>query len=70
MKRSELQDLRARSLDDLRAEVEDARKQLMFGRFGAAVEGQGLGAKARLLRRHIARCQTIITQKQKAEVKA
>jgi ribosomal protein L29 len=70
MKRSDLQDLRAKSVDELKDEIDDCRKQLMDGRIAGVVEGKGLGMQAHNLRRHIARCLTLINDKEQAEVKA
>ncbi len=66
MKRDQLQALRAESIESLNAKITDSRDQIFKGRLAGAVQGQGIGMKARSLRRLIARCQTIINEKKAA----
>lgn len=66
MKKSEIQALRAQSIDELATAAQGLREELMRGRFAQATKGEGLGVRARSLRRAIARIETIITEKQKA----
>lgn len=63
MKRNDKQTLRSKSIEDLQSQVETMRAELLKGRLAGAVEGQGLGMRARKLRRDIARHLTYITQK-------
>lgn len=70
MKRTQLQELKQKPTADLLKDVEAARKELFQGRIARVVEGKGLGLRKRALRRQIARCLTIVGQRQKDEVKA
>lgn len=63
MKRTDMQELRALSVEDLREQANAKREQLFRGRLSQATEGAGLGMKARGLRRDIARIETLITEK-------
>ncbi len=62
MKRSAKTELRAKNVDDLRKQSLELREQLFKGRMTTAIEGKGLGGKARQLRRQIARIETFINQ--------
>ena len=66
MKTTEKQELRALSVEELRAQAAAKREELFKGRLSQATEGEGLGIKARNIRRDIARLETIITEKTKA----
>ena len=70
MKASEIKELREKDVADLETEITDARRQLLDGRVSGVVEGNGLGIQARTLRRHIARCKTIINEKTAEKAKA
>lgn len=70
MKASDKQALRALSIEDLQAQSQSKREELFRGRVSQSVEGQGLGGKARVLRRDIARIETLITQKRAAAAAA
>lgn len=70
MKLTEKQELRALPIADLRQQANEKREQLFRGRLSQAVEGQGLGMKARTIRRDIARIETVITEKRKQEGQA
>jgi len=63
MKKSELRELREKDVDELKEQLAADRKALFQGRFERASEGKKLGAEARRLRRNIARCLTMITEK-------
>lgn len=65
MKTTEKQELRALSVEELREQMQAKREQLFRGRLSQATEGQGLGVKARVIRRDIARLETLITEKLK-----
>jgi ribosomal protein L29 len=62
VKKSAKAELRAKSAEDLRKEATTLREQLFRGRMAAAVEGKGLGGKARQMRRQIARIETFLNQ--------
>ncbi|TVR49077.1 MAG: 50S ribosomal protein L29 [Planctomycetota bacterium] len=66
VKATEKQELRALSVDELREQAAAKREQLFRGRLSQAVEGQGLGMKGRVLRRDIARLETIIKEKSRS----
>ncbi len=70
MKRSAKTELRAKSVDDLRKQSLELREQLFKGRMTTAIEGKGLGGKARQLRRQIARIETFINQSGQAATAA
>ena len=70
MKKSEVQDLRDKSIEELEAAVVAAREELFKGRFKQATEGQGLGVQARNLRRQVARLLTVINEKKAAAASA
>ncbi len=70
MKKSEIEELRQQSVEDLQASIKENRQELLNGRFEQVAEGTGHGVKSRQLRRDIARKLTIINEKKKAEVQA
>lgn len=65
MKSTEKQELRQLSVEELRELATSKREQLLRGRVSQATEGKGLGVKARIIRRDIARLETLITEKTK-----
>jgi ribosomal protein L29 len=67
MKRSAKAELRSLPVEDLQKQAAELREQIFKGRVARAVEGKGLGAKARDLRRRIARLETIITERGRAQ---
>ncbi len=66
MKRNAKAELRAKSADDLRKQIDEHRQTMLRARFAQRLEGKGMGIKYRALRRQIARLNTILTEKQKA----
>lgn len=70
MKKSEREELRQQSVEELQAAIKEAREELLKGRVEAVTENAGLGVRARQLRRNIARMLTIINEKKQAEVQA
>ncbi len=66
MKRTAKAELRATSAVDLGKKALELREQLLKGRLAGAVEGKGLGIKARQMRRQIARIETILGEQQLA----
>ncbi len=69
MKRSAKSELRAKNIDDLQKQSLELREQLFKGRMTTAIEGKGLGGKARTLRRQIARIETFINQSRQGGAK-
>jgi len=67
MKNDQLQALRERSLEELQAEIDQLREQLLKGRITQAVENKPPGMQKRLARRQIARLFTIINEKKKVQ---
>jgi ribosomal protein L29 len=67
VKRSAKVELRAQGAEALAKQAVGLREQLFKGRMAAAVEGKGLGGKARQLRRQIARIETILNQQRAAK---
>ncbi len=59
-----LDDLRAKSADELKSELVNAKKELFNLRFQNATNQLDNTARIKDVRRNIARIQTIITQKQ------
>ena len=70
MKRDQKAELRGKSLEDLAAQVAAARERQVRSRISLAVDNQRAGMEKRKTRREIARCLTIITQKQAAAAKS
>ncbi len=66
MKRTAKAELRATSAVDLGKKALELREQLLKGRLAGAVEGKGLGIKARQMRRQIARIETILGEQQRS----
>lgn len=66
MKRNDKQALRDKSAAELTKIVEDSRRELLGGRTSKITEGKTLGVKGRMIRRNVARCLTLLTQKQQA----
>ena len=64
MKRTAKAELRSKPVAELAKLAEELRAQMFKGRIAGAVEGKSLGGKARVMRRQIARLQTIIREKQ------
>lgn len=69
MKKTDLDELRGMSVEDLQKQVDESRQALMQSRFSAAAEGGRQGIQVRNIRRGIARMLTVIKEK-KAEVQA
>jgi ribosomal protein L29 len=63
MKRTAKAELRAKSVEDLTKEAAELRDGLFKGRIAALAEGKSIGSKRTEIRRHIARIETIITEK-------
>jgi len=70
MKKSEIEELRSKSVEELEQLVQAHREQLMQGRFQRVSKGEGLGVKARALSRNVARLLTIIAEKKAAAPQA
>ncbi len=66
MKRTAKAELRSASAADLGKKSLELREQLLKGRLAGAVEGKGLGIKARHLRRQIARIETILGEQKRS----
>ena len=65
-KKSYLQDLNSKSVDELKVELADAKKELFNLRFQNATNQLDNTARIKEVRRNIARIQTVITEKSKA----
>lgn len=63
MKRTAKAELRAKSAEDLTKEIAELQDGLFKGTFAASAEGKSLGGKRTVLRRQIARLQTILSEK-------
>ena len=61
-----VQDLRAKSVEELSAELVDAKKELFNLRFQNATNQLDNTARITEVRKNIARIQTVITEKNKA----
>ena len=68
MKRTAKADLRAKSVEDLTKQADELRQQMLKGRMTRAVEGKGIGGKARQLRRQVARLETILGERRRTAV--
>jgi large subunit ribosomal protein L29 len=66
MKREEITELRSKSIEDLQADITAKKQELMGLRFAKALEGTQSGTKGRILRRDIARLNTLIREQQLA----
>jgi ribosomal protein L29 len=63
MKRTEIDKLRAKSPDDLKAIIGELREGMLKARISRSMEGKQVGVSYRQSRRQIARITTILTQK-------
>lgn len=70
MKKSNKAELRAKTVDDLKALVKTARENLMKARFAKSAEGKAITMQQRVQRRQVARLETLIAEKKKAAAKA
>lgn len=70
MKKSQLQELRSKSDEELKAEIERLRGEMLKARFAAALEGKRLGMRTRANRRQVARLLTILRERELAAAKA
>ena len=61
------EDLQAKTTEDLQAQLVDAKKELFNLRFQNATNQLDNTSRIKDVRRNIARIQTVITQKSKAE---
>jgi ribosomal protein L29 len=66
MKPSAKNDLRAKSVDDLKVLAKDARDAMFKARIAKSVEGKAIGIGYRDLRRQVARLETILSEKTRA----
>jgi ribosomal protein L29 len=64
MKKTAKAELRAKSAEDLKALAKAARDSLMKARFTKSVEGKPITIQQRVLRRQVARLETLIAEKQ------
>jgi ribosomal protein L29 len=62
MKRTAKAELRGKSVDELKKMGHELREGMFKGRIAGAVEGKGLGGKARQMRRQIARIETLLSE--------
>lgn len=70
MKRSQMQELRSKRDDELKAEVERLRTEMLKARIAATLEGKRLGMRTRANRRQVARILTILRERELAAAKA
>jgi ribosomal protein L29 len=70
MKKTAKTELRAKSAEDLKAQADALRADLLKARLAGTVEGKQLGVKYRAGRRQIARLETLIREKAAAAAKA
>jgi large subunit ribosomal protein L29 len=61
-----MEDLAVKSIDELKKDLVDAKKELFNLRFQNATNQLGNTAEIKKVRRNIARIQTVITQKKNA----
>jgi ribosomal protein L29 len=66
MKPSAKNDLRGKSVDDLKVLAKDARDAMFKARIAKSVEGKAIGIGYRDLRRQVARLETILSEKTRA----
>ncbi len=66
MKKSEREELRSKTVDELNELIKEAREELLKGRLSQVAEGAGIGLRARQLSRNIARMLTFINEKRQA----
>ncbi len=62
MKRTAKAELRSKSADELKKMGQELREGMFKGRIAGAVEGKGLGGKARQMRRQVARIETLLSE--------
>jgi len=67
MKRSEIEKLRTKSVEDLKTMIGELDGSMLKSRITRSLEGKQVGIGYRNQRRQIARLHTIITQKTSAE---
>ncbi|MCS6969958.1 MAG: 50S ribosomal protein L29 [Planctomycetota bacterium] len=67
MKRSLMQELRAKTDQQLREEVERLRSEMLKARIASALEGKRLGMRTRANRRQVARILTILRERELAQ---
>jgi ribosomal protein L29 len=70
MKKTAKTELRAKSPEDLKAQAEALRTEMLKARLAGSVEGKQLGVKYRANRRQIARLETILREKAAPAAKA
>jgi ribosomal protein L29 len=70
MKRSEVEKLRSKSADDLKAMIGELDDAMLKSRIQRSIEGKQVGVGYRNQRRQVARLHSLITQKAAAEKKA
>jgi ribosomal protein L29 len=70
MKRSEVEKLRSKSADDLKAMIGEIDDTMLKARIQRSIEGKQVGVGYRNQRRQVARLHSLITQKTAAEKKA
>ncbi len=66
MKRTAKAELRSTTAGELAKLSQQLREQLLKGRLAGAVEGKGMGIKARHARRQIARIETILGEQRRS----
>ncbi|MBA3683732.1 MAG: 50S ribosomal protein L29 [Planctomycetes bacterium] len=66
MKRTAKAELRSTTAAELTKQAQALREQLLKGRLSGAIEGKGLGIKARQVRRQIARIETILGEQKRS----
>jgi ribosomal protein L29 len=69
MKRTEIDKLRNKSVDDLKTLIGELRDGMLKARIARSMEGKQVGVQYRQNRRQIARISTILTQKAASEKK-
>ena len=66
MKKSVKQALRAKTIDELKAETGQLLGDMLKARLSTTLDGKRLGIRTRASRRHIARVQTILRERELA----
>lgn len=69
MKKSTIQALRAKTADEMKAEADQLRGDLLKARLSTTLEGKRLGIRTRASRRQIARIQTLLRERELADAK-